>query len=165
LGCGKPEQRRAFQIGLGVRLAVRDVGGGDHAGGERQSGGPDADFCQAASAGGDDGPAIWGKAGEQGDRAGQGDDACEVGDFTAFDFAIFDGVVGVGQVVADRGEAGTAVGAGDDFFGIESVFDGPLMPDAIDGGSGVDEDSVEVEEQGAGLDLGHALKTIPYCGG
>ncbi len=78
LGCGETEQRSAFQIGLGMRLAVRYVGGGDHAGGQRQSCGLDADLGQATGAGSDDGPAIRRKAGEQSDRSGQGDHTFEV---------------------------------------------------------------------------------------
>jgi hypothetical protein len=34
----------------------------------------------------------------------------------------------------------------DDFVGIESVFEGPLAPDAGNGGSGVDENSVHIKE-------------------
>src|ERR1700679_4265903 len=121
-----------------------------------------ADLSQAARAGSDDGPAIGRKAGEQKDRAGQGDDSCEVRDFAALDFAILGVVVGVRQVVAHGGEAGAAVGVGNNFFRIESVLECPLMPHASDGGRGVDEDAVEVEEQSAAFDLGHGVWFIVY---
>ncbi len=87
-----------------------------------------------------------GRLASRSDRAGQGDDACEIGDFAALDFAILSVVIGVGQIVAHRGETRAAVGASDNFFGIESVLKSPLMPDALDGRRGVDEHSVEVKE-------------------
>ena len=88
-------------------------------------------------------------------RSREGDDAFEIFDFAALDFAILGGVVGVGQVFADGGEAGASVSFGDDLLGIEAVFERPTGPYAGHGGSGIDEDTIEVEEQGGGVDLGH----------
>jgi hypothetical protein len=39
--------------------------------------------------------------------------------------------------------------------GIEAALASPDGPDASDGGSGVDEDTVHVEEDGTAGDLGH----------
>jgi hypothetical protein len=64
----------------------------------------------------------------------------------------------MGKIFADGGEAGAAVGTGNDFFGVESVLDGPAAPDAGHGGSGVDEDSVHVEQQSGTMDFGHGMR-------
>jgi hypothetical protein len=47
------------------------------------------------------------------------------------------------------------MGAGYDLLGIEAVLDRPLSPDARDGWSGIDEDSVHIEEDGCAVNLGH----------
>ena len=54
--------------------------------------------------------------------------------------------------------AKAAVRGSHDFFRVESVFDGPLAPDARHRGSGIDENSVHIEEEGGALDLGHILE-------
>ena len=125
--------------------------------GSGQAGRPDADFGQRAGARRNNGPAVGGKAGEQIERAGERDDSVEVFDFAALDFVVLGFMIGVGKIFAHGREAGAAMGAGDDFFGIESVLDGPAAPDAGDGGSGIDQDSVQVEEQSGAVDLGHRI--------
>jgi hypothetical protein len=80
---------------------------------------------------------------------GEGNHAYDVFDLAELDFAIFGVVVGVGEELADGGEAGAAMGLADDFFGDEAMLVGPGRPDACDGGSGVDEDAVEIEEHTA----------------
>lgn len=135
-------------------LAVRDVVGGDQFFRQGKAGGSDADFGKGASAGGHDGPAIIRQAGEQIERAGQRDDAAKVFDFATFNLAIFSLVIGVRQVFAHGGKAGAAMSVGNDFFRIESVLDGPAAPDARHGGSGVDEDSVHIEQESGAVDLG-----------
>ena len=55
----------------------------------------------------------------------------------------------------DGGETGAAVGVQDGVVGIEVVLEGPTRPDAGDGGGGVDEDAVHVEQQGPTRDSSH----------
>ena len=62
---GESEDGGAFQIGLGMGLAVGDVVGGDQLFRQGQAGGADADLGKGTRAGGNDGPAIVGKAGQQ----------------------------------------------------------------------------------------------------
>jgi hypothetical protein len=50
------------------------------------------------------------------------------------------------------------VGAGHDFVRVEPVLDGPSPPHARDGGCGVDEDSIHVEEKSGAVDLDHAVR-------
>ena len=54
------------------------------------------------------------------------------------------------------------MGASDDLLGIEAVPDRPAVPHAGDGGSGVDEDAVHVEQEGAAMDLGHSLDSFRF---
>src|ERR1700722_15493697 len=138
----KSEEGSAAQIRLGIGLAFHDVVGGDHSRRQRKAGGFDANFGQAPSAGGHDGPAIRGKARQQLKCAGQRHDALEVFNFAPLHFAVFGNVIGVGKIVADGADAGSTMGAGHDFLGIESVLNRPLAPDAGDSGSGVDENSI-----------------------
>src|SRR5579863_7514976 len=128
-----------------MRLAVSDVVGGDQLFWQGQAGGADADFGEGPRAGGNNGPTIWRKTGQQGECAGEWKDALKIGNFAAFDFAVLGFVICVRKIFADGGEAGASVGAGHNFPGVEAALDGPLTPDAGDGGSGVYQDSVHVE--------------------
>lgn len=91
-------------------------------------------------------------------RAGKSDD---VGDF--FDFAALhptilfemDGGIGLGKKFADGSQAGAAVGEVDDVVGIEIVLERPASPDARDGGGGVDEDAIHIDEEGFAGDWRH----------
>lgn len=146
-----------------------DVIGRDQFFRQRQSGRPDADLGKGASTRRNDGPAVVGKAGQQGERAGQRDDAFEIFDFAALDLAVLGFMIGVRQVFTHRRETGAAMGAGNYFFGIESVLNGPSAPDTRHRGSGVDEDSVHVEEESGAVDLGHrsqgkSLAATTSCG-
>jgi hypothetical protein len=85
--------------------------------------------------------------------AGEGNYAFGVFDFAALDFAIFGFVVGVWEEFANGGDAGAAVGLADDVVWDEGVFVGPDGPDAGYGGSGVDENAVEIEEDTAALNF------------
>ncbi len=123
--------------------------------GTGQAGGSDTDEREAAGAGGDDGPTLGRERAEEFERAGQRDDAVEVFDFAALDFVIFGFDVAVREVVANGGDAGAAVGGVGDFGGVEAVFESPAGPDAGDSGGGVDEDTVEIEEDSAGEDFFH----------
>ena len=71
--------------------------------------------------------------------------AFQIFHFAAFDFAVLGGVIGVGQVFAYRGEAGTSVRPRDDLVRIETMLHRPAMPYPGDRASGVDQDAVEVE--------------------
>ena len=114
-----------------MRLAVLYVVRGDHAFGDGQACGPEAGLGQGTSAGSHDGPTIRRQLGEQPRRTWKQDYALEVLYFAALDFSVLGCVVGVRQVFTDRGEAGTAVRAGDDLVGIEIHAQPPS--DAIPG--------------------------------
>src|SRR4029077_1735908 len=113
----------------------------------------DADFRERAAARGGDGPAVLRDYLQEFDSAGEGNHAFDVFDFAAFDFAIFDVVIGARKEFADGGDAGTAVGLADDFLGDETVLRGPLGPDARDGGSGINEHTVKIEEHATAVNF------------
>ena len=122
-----------------------------------EAGCTDADFRERAAAGGGDGPAILRDCLQEFESAGEGNHACDVFDFAALDFAIFGGVIGVGKEFAYGGDAGAAVGLAYDFLGDEAVLGGPLGPNARDGGGGIDQDAVEIEEHTAALNSHHSM--------
>src|SRR6266849_3227377 len=153
VGGSEAENLGGFEVGLGIGLAALDVVGGDEISGEREAGGADADFGQPAGAGSGDGPAILRESLQDFESAGEGNHAFNVRDFAAFDFAIFRFVIGVGQQLANGGDAGLAVSLADDFARIEAVLVGPDGPDARDGRGGVDEDAVEIEQDAAAMNF------------
>jgi hypothetical protein len=59
-----------------------------------------------------------------------------------------DGRIGLGKKFTDGSKAGAAVGEMDNVVRIKIVLASPARPDASNGGSGVDEDAVHVDEQG-----------------
>ena len=91
-------------------------------------------------------------------RARQCDDVGDVFLFGAFHPIVFF-VMNFRRLVRkqllDGGEAGAAMGEGDDVVRIHVVAMGPAAPDAGDGGGGVDEDTVHVNEQGRTVNAGH----------
>ena len=89
------------------------------------------------------------------ERTRQRDNAFEVFNLLALDFAILGVGVDVGKILANGGDAGTSVRVFDNFIWIETVLDRPSSPDARDGGSGVEENSIHVEEKRGAGKLGH----------
>lgn len=163
--CGRKSQNgSSLEIGLGMRLAVSNVAGGNQFPGEREARRADADFSQGAGTRGNDGPAIRGKAGQKGECTGQRDHAFEVRDFAAFDFAVLGFVIRVREIFADSRQAGTAVGAGDHLLGIESMLKSPLAPHARDCRRGVHQHSVHVEQEGGTADLSHGVPGDDFAG-
>lgn len=79
---------------------------------------------------------------------GTGDDdhAFGVGEFAAFEFLELGFGVEMRSDEADGVDGAASMGDFYDFSGIVAVLDGPLGPHASDAGSGVDEHSVEIEE-------------------
>ncbi|MCU1239803.1 MAG: hypothetical protein JWO71_529 [Candidatus Acidoferrum typicum] len=122
-----------------------------------ESGGADADLGQFACTGSGDGPPVLRESLQDFESAGEGNYAFDVFDFAALDFAIFGGVVGVGEEFADGGEAGAAVGLADDFVGNEAVFIRPDGPYAGNGGGGVYQDAVEIEEHTSALNFHRSM--------
>jgi hypothetical protein len=143
--------RSAFKVRLGIGLAADDVAGGNEMLDMRpELGGPETNFSEGAGGGSNDGELRRGDGGEKFGGAGEGDDVVDVFDFGAFHPFVFgkmDGGIGVGEKFLNGSETGAAMGSGNGEFGIEIVLAGPTHPDASDGGSGVDEDAVHVEEQ------------------
>src|SRR5258708_6741491 len=157
-GCG------AFQIGLGMRLAVLNVAGGDEVMHEvPDTGGAEADFGQIARGGSDDNALRRRYGSEKFAGAGESDDVGNVFDFGAkhpegfleMDFGAF-----LGKKILDGGATGAAVGKGGDVDGIHVGARGPAGPDAGDGGRGIDEDAVHVNQQAAAEDVGHKRKIV-----
>jgi hypothetical protein len=70
----------------------------------------------------------------------------------------------MGKKFADRRETGAAMGASNNFVGVESVLDGPATPDARDCGRGIDEDSVHIEEKSGAVDGGHRGRKLVLAG-
>ena len=65
-------------------------------------------------------------------------------------------MIAVGKQFLNGGHAGPAVGAGNDTAGIERMILSPDGPNAGDSGSGIDEDAIHIEKDGATDDLhGH----------
>jgi bifunctional aspartokinase / homoserine dehydrogenase 1 len=126
---------------------------------ERQVCGADADLREAAGAGGSDSPAILRESLQHFEGAREGNNAAGVFDFAALDLAILCCRIGAGEEFANGGDAGASVGLADDFFGDEAVLVGPDGPDAGDGGRGVDQDAVQVEEDAAAVNF--HLSMIP----
>ena len=110
---------------------------------------------EAASAGSDNGVAVGRESGEQGAGSGEEREAGDVGDFGLLDeFGVVRGVE-VGRDQADGLDGGAAVSDVDDVGGVEVVLVGPGRPDAGAAGSGVDDDSVKIEEDGVDVEGGH----------
>jgi hypothetical protein len=82
--------------------------------------------------------------------------ALEILHFAALDFTVLGGVIGVGEVFADGGEAGTTVGASNYLFRIKAMLDCPATPDPGHGASGVDQDTVQIEQDCLAFNLRHA---------
>jgi hypothetical protein len=161
VGGREAESLCGFDIGLGIGFAALYVGGGDHVFRHGEAGGVNADLGQSACARCGDRPAILREGLQEFESAREGNYAFGVFDFAALDFTIFGFVVGVGEEFTDGGDARTAVGLADDLVGDEAVLVGPDGPDAGYGGSGVDEDAVEIEEHSTALNF-HGLNNTWY---
>jgi hypothetical protein len=127
------------------------------------TGGAEADLGKIARGGGDDGATVGGDGCEEFAGAGEPDD---VGDFFEFclehptvffemDFRSF-----VGKKIFDGGKAGAAVGEGGDGDGVHIVVRRPAGPDAGDGGGGINEYAVHVNQQTTANDAGHRRKIV-----
>jgi len=153
------EGGRAFQVRLGIGLAAGDVAGGDEVLNVRpEPSGAQANFGENARGRRDHGKLRGRDGSEKLSGSGEGDDVVDVFDFSAFHPLVFremDGGIGMREEFLDGSEAGAAVGGGDGKVGIEVVLAGPARPDAGNGGSGVDEDAVHVEEEALAGDGGH----------
>ena len=110
---------------------------------------------EAASAGSDDGVAVGRESGEQGAGSGEERESGDVGDLGLLDEFGFVRGVEVGRDQAHGLDGGAAVSDVDDVGGVEVVLVGPGRPDASAAGSGIDEDSVEIEEDGVDVVGGH----------
>ncbi len=153
VGAGEAEELGSALVGLRVGFAVDDHLGGDEAFGDGKLGVAEAALDEAAGAGGDDGPAVRGKAAEEGADAGQDLKVGGVGDFEVFND--LEGGVGVdvGAELLDDVLRSNSMG---DFVGVgvgDVVEAGPLAPAADDRADGRDEDPVVVEENAFGFDV------------
>jgi hypothetical protein len=157
--CGEVEGGRTFGVGLGIGLAVLNVGGGDEMMDVvPKAGGTEADFGEDACGGSDDGELSGSCGGEKLFGAGEGDHVGNVFDFGPLHPGVFSemrGGIGVWEEVADGSEAGTAVGELDGGVGIEVVFAGPASPNAGHSGSRVDQNAIHVDEETSAGDLDH----------
>ena len=127
------------------------------------AGGAEADFGEVARGGGDDDALAGGHGDEEFASAGERDDVGDVFDFGAEHPTIFLEVefgAFVGKKVLDGGAAGAAVGECSDRDGIHVVARGPAGPDTCDGGGGIDEDAVHVNQKATANDAGHKRKIV-----
>jgi hypothetical protein len=151
----------AFEVRLRVGLAVTDVGGGyEMLDVIPQSGGTETYFGEGPSGGSDDGELAGKHCSKKRLSAGQSDDIGDILDFGAFHPIIFGEMnsgIGMGKKFANGGEAGAAVGELHRRIGVEIMLEGPAGPDTGDGGSGVDENAIHVDEKASAVDLGHFL--------
>ena len=111
--------------------------------------GAQADLGKSARGGGDHGELRRGNSGEQVLGARKGDDVGDIFNFGALHPAVFgemDGGIGVGEKLPDGGKTGAAVGKLNDVFGVQVMLEGPAGPDADNGGSGIDEHAIDIEE-------------------
>jgi hypothetical protein len=154
----------AFEIGFGMRLAVADVAGSDKVLNKvPDTGSAEADFGEVARGGGDDDALRGGDSGEELTGAGKSDDIGNVFEFAAKHpeiFFIVDFGAFAGEKILDGGSAGAAVGEGGDVDRVHIVARGPAGPDASDGGGGIDEDAVHVNQQATANDAGHKRKIV-----
>jgi hypothetical protein len=166
----KSESGGAFEVGLGIGLAMLDVAGRDHVANERKDArGTKTDFGEFADGGGDDREAVRRDLGEQLGGAGQSDNVRDIVDFGLLHPKVFSEVGfggGMGEEFLDADETGAAVGVLDNKVGVETVFVGPGFPDTGHGRGGINEDTVHIEEQGRAEDTGHWAPGIRnrYCG-
>lgn len=151
--------RGAFEVGFGIGFTTLDIGSGDQVGDMRPKiGGTETHFGERPRGGGDDSDLTRRNEGEKLLRTGEGDDIGDFLNFTAFHPAIFFQMncgIGMGKEFTDGSEAGAAMREMNDIIGIEIVLECPASPHASDGGSGVNEDSIHVDEQAFAGDLGH----------
>ena len=78
--------------------------------GQKQSGGPNAHLGQRPGAGSNNRPSIRRQGRQQRKSSGQGNDSAWVLDFLTFDLAVLGFVVGIGEKLSDRLDAGAPVG-------------------------------------------------------
>lgn len=162
VGGREAEDRSAFLEGLRIRFAALHIEGGDEVRRHGQAGSANAHLGERPCAGGHDGPAIGRERTEKGERAGQGNYAFEILNFAALDFAIFRGVVGMGKVFADGGQAGAALGSARDLLRVKAMFERPPCPHPGYGGRGVNEHAIQIEQESAAanLSVGHHFRLL-----
>jgi hypothetical protein len=157
----------AFEIWLRIRFASLDVTGRDEMVdvlpearraetnlGERSRGGRDHTELRRRN------------EGEKSLRTGKSDDVGDLFDFASFHPTIFcqmNGGIRFGKEFAYGSQTSSAVGRADDEIGVEIVLEGPAGPDAGDGGGGVDEHAVHVDEEAFAGDVWHRFILMRYC--
>ena len=154
------EQRRTLQIRLRVGFPVNHIRSGYDSLGNSQPSSPETRRRKVSGARSDDGPPANRKALQQLDRTREGDHALHVLNLPALDDTVFCIVISAGQVMTDRAEARATVGVSDHLDRIKPMPRRPSSPNALHGWCGVDQNSVEIKEQGVALDLNHVLQTI-----
>src|SRR5258708_26313860 len=132
-----------------------DVGGSNDLVRNRQTCRPNSHFRQRTCAGSHNGPAIRGESGEQFKSSGERNHALKILHFAALHFAVLGGMIGVREILANVCDARAAMRAGHHFFRIESMLEGPAPPDTGDRRSGIDENSVHIEEESIAAEFGH----------
>ena len=142
---------------FGVGLATLNFIDGNDDGGQRQACGEDAGLGEFAPCRGDECPGVILRLHDVEDFrcAGNCEDAACLGLFELSEFFEIGRVVVAGAELLEGGDGGTAVGEGEDVGQGEIVACCPISPCAFDDGSGVDEGSVHVEEDGFAADFEH----------
>ncbi len=148
LAGAEAEFRGCFEKRFRIGFAAGHVSRGNHAGRDRQAGGTQPSFRQAACARSRDRPAMWRKARQEFHRPRQHNDSFRVVDFSALNFPVLRFVIGVRKEMPDGAQAGPAVGVGHDYVGVKATFRRPFGPNPLDRGSGINEDAVKIKQDG-----------------
>src|SRR5262249_32099746 len=127
-------QGYTFQVGFGGGLAVNDIFGCDKVLGDRKAGITQAGHRQRARSRSYDGKSSRRQGAQKPIRAGKGGYPGFVLDFPLLDNDVLTLGIYMWSDGAKGLNAAASVRLGDDHGGIKTMFDGPLAPDALDGG-------------------------------
>lgn len=149
----------ALEIRLGIGFSMQNVAGSDEVMDVwPEAGSTQTDFSERPGGRGDHGKLGGRNRREQLLGTGKRDHIGDLFDFTLLHPAILrqvDGGIDMGKEFADGSQTGSAVREVDDVVGIQVVFARPAGPDAGDGGSGIDQDAIHIEEKTLAGDFSH----------
>src|SRR5208283_342138 len=128
-----------------MRLAVRDIVGGDHHFRRRYVRELQASSCQVAPSGCDHAPVAGRNRADEINGAGHHGNTFAIRSFAALQLPDFRFWVEMGSNGANHFDGADAVSDGHHFLLVNSALAGPDAPLAVNGAGGIDENSVKVE--------------------
>ena len=141
----KADQFSAFQVGLRMRLTVRDVAAGNDEPGYRQTRSSKPRGGQRSCTRRNQRPNFRRQSAQQFLCTGRSDYAFKVFYLASFDYAVLGFVVRVGQQFSNSREAGAAMCSRDGLFRTEAAFRGPSAPHASHGSSRINKYSIQIK--------------------